>query len=658
MNWLSLSPVEIFAAWAVLGAAALWLYLHHRRPQRRTVSTLRFWASVQAVSQPRRKKVREPWALIAQILFLLLILLALANPRLGITTAGRSVVMILDTSIWSQAHPSGESAWIDQERSDAIRLIDALPSSDRVLLLRSEGDAAPILPFTSDHAELRRAISNAQASGSAGDIPRALQIARAAVAGSGRSLLVYVGPGMLSDEQSRSLDQFRASIEAQGQNQSGDQPQFLVRLAGEKTIDNRGITRLSLRRDAAQPNRWHLLTQLKNYSDSKASVILQLSVNGESLGAHAIALTPNELANTENEFVWDKGGYLQAQIGPPDALSADDRAVVSLPTFRTIHVALNVGGNPEFATNLLNVLSSNPYVDTQMVVPGMPLQIPPDVAIYQGTSLPAEPAYNSIFFLAGPASSASHSVRVTQWNSQHPVTRWVRTRDVSVRNPAALTALPTDTVLAYTDENPPAPLILAREQNGHRLLIVGFDPHNSNFPMESAFPLLMAGGMEWMTHSVDEAAESVSTGELNLPGPVTRIVGPSGRDVPFAHSGSDVHLLALETGMYRIITPSGESSIAINTPLLPAQRLIPTAAEVAGVESEARQVIGSDLWRWPVLFAIVVLWLEWWLYYSARERQRTVELPETPGDVSLQYLDGELEEREDPGSTKPNFVAR
>jgi hypothetical protein len=656
MNWLSLSPAEIAAMWAILGAAALWLYLHHRRPQRRKVSTLRFWASVQAVSQPRRRKVREPWALIAQVLFLLLILLALANPRLGITTAGRSVVMIFDTSIWSQAHPAGEAAWIDQERAEALRVIDSLPKSDRVLLLRSEGDAPPIVPFTTDHDELRRAISTVQTSGSAPDIPRALQIAHAAVAGSVRSLLIYVGPGMLNDEQSRSLDEFRASLATPGQN--GNDTQFMVRLAGAgAAIDNRGITRLSLRRDAAQPDRWHLLTQLKNYSASKADVILKLSVNGESLGEHTIALTPNELANTENEFVWDKGGYLQAEIGPPDALEADNRAVVNLPTFRTIHVAMYVGGNSDFATNLLSVLSSNPYVETQVVLPGMPLQSLPDVAIYQGTSLPAEPAFNSIYFLAGP--SASRSVRVTQWNAQHPATRWVRSHDISVRNPASLTALPTDAVLAYTDETPPKPLILAREQNGHRLLIVGFDPHNSNFPMESAFPLLMAGGMEWMTHSVDEAADSVSTGELDLPGSVTRVIAPSGRDVPFARTGSGVHLLALETGMYRVVTPSGETTIAINTPLLPAQRLDATPAETAGIESEPRQIIGSDLWRWPVLFAIVALWLEWWLYYSSRERQRTVELPETAGDFSSQqFLDGELDDSEELDTRKPNFVAR
>ena len=180
--------------------------------------------------------------------------------------------------------------------------------------------------------------------------------------------------------------------------------------------------------------------------------------------------------------------------------------------------------------------------------------------------MPAQPAFNSIWFLSGPASASSHPLRVTDWNSQHPVTRWVRTHDVSVRNPASLNVLPTDTVLASTEGNPPVPLILAREQNGHRLLIIGFDPHDSNFPLQSAFPLLMAGGIEWMTHSVDEAADSLSTGELDLPGPATRIIAPSGKDVPFARKGPDVHLLATETGMYRLIAPNGETSVAVNTP--------------------------------------------------------------------------------------------
>jgi Ca-activated chloride channel homolog len=645
MNWLALTPVQVAAVWSALAGLALWLYLHHRKPQHRRVSTLRFWASVQPVAQPRRRRLREPWALLAQVLFLLFLILALANPRLGVTYEGRSVVIVLDTSIWSQARPPGAPPWMDTERKEALRVVDSLPSGDRVLLLPAEADAPPILPFTTDRGALRRAIAEAPSSSSVADIPRALEMGRAALGGSRRGLLVYVGPGMLDGQQTRSLEEFRAA--AENQDRSGGQPQFLVRLVGgDAPVQNRGITRLSLRRDAAEPDLWHLLTQLKNYSDARTNVVLKLSVSGQPLGQRTISLSPGELANAESQFTWAQGGLLEAEITPPDALAVDDRAVVNLPAFRIIRVAVFPGNSP-FPADLLAVLSSNPYLHTEIVPPGTSVDVPPDVAIYQGTSVPAEPAFNSIWFLSGPALVASHSVRVVGWNSQHPVTRWVRTHDVSVRNPAEITMLPTDTILASTEGNPPAPLILAREQSGHRLLIIGFDPHNSNFPLQSAFPLLMAGGMEWMTHSVDESADSLSTGELDLAGPAARILAPSGKEVSFARNGPNVHFLATETGMYRVTAPSGvpgsETSVAVNTPLLPAEHMMLTASETAKIESEPLQQAGWDLWRWLGLLAIVALWLEWWIYYSGRENRRAMEMRASPADGEWKDKDMELE---------------
>jgi Ca-activated chloride channel homolog len=657
MNWLALSPVEIAVVWAGLAAAALWLYLHHRRPQHRKVSTLRFWASVQPIAQPRRRKLREPWAFLAQILFLLLLVLALANPRWGPAIEGRSVVIVFDASIWSQARPAGEPAWIDRERAEAMRVLDFLPGGDRVLLLRAEADAPPILPFTTDRAALRRAILAAQPSSVAADLPRALEMGRAALGGARRGLLVYVGPGLVDAEQARSLDEFRAGVESPDNN--GAQPQFLMRLVGDwDSVQNRGITRLSLRRDAAQPDRWRLLTQLKNYSKEKADVVLAFSVNGQPIGKRKLSLSPEALANAEDEFTWDQGGMLQAEISPSDALQADDRATVNIPTFRTVRVAVFASGATPFAADLLSVLSSNPYVQAQILPPELSANISPDIAIYQGANLPAQPDFNSIWFLSAPSVAGSKPLRVTGWNLQHPVTRWVRTRDISVRNPAALKAEPGDTVLAYTEGNPPAPLILARERDGRRVLIIGFNPHDSNFPLESAFPLLMAGSVEWMTHSVDEVADSLSTGEIDLPGPATKIIAPSGKEVPFARKGADVHLLASETGMYRIVTPGGETSMAVNPPALPARRVQLTSAEAAEVEREPLPPASWDMWRWLVLLAVVALWLEWWLYYAARERQRAAEVQEAPGDQPLPELDPDIEEREESGFRNPNFVGR
>jgi hypothetical protein len=168
----------------------------------------------------------------------------------------------------------------------------------------------------------------------------------------------------------------------------------------------------------------------------------------------------------------------------------------------------------------------------------------------------------------------------------------------------------------------------------------------------------MAGSIEWMTHSVDEVADSLSTGEIDLPGAPTKIIAPSGKEVPFARKGADVHLLASETGLYRIVSQSGESSMAVNPPALPAQRVELTAAEAAGIEGEPLPPPSWDLWRWLVLMAIVALWLEWWLYYAARERQRAAEVQEAPGDQPLPEFDRDLEEQEESRFRNPNFVGR
>lgn len=657
MNWLALSPEWVAAIWAGLAAVALWLYLHHRRPQHRRVSTLRFWDSVLPVSQPRRRKLREPWAFVAQILFLLLLVLALANPRWGPAFEGRSVALVLDASIWSQTHPAGESTWMDRERAEALRVLDSLPSGDRVLLLRAEADAPPILPFSTDRSALRRAIQNVQPSSVAADIPHALETGRAALGGARRGLLVYVGPGLINADEEHDFDEFRAQLELP--ENGAIQPQFLMREVGDfASLKNSGITRLSLRRDTAQPDRWHVLTQLKNYANQKADVVLSFSVNGQPIGQRKVSLAPQTLSNAEEDFTWDKGGMLQAEISPADALQADDRASVNIPTFRTVSVAVFANSASPFAANLLDVLSSNPYVQARILPVELSASVSPDVAIYQGQELPAQPAGNSIWFLSGPSAAGSKPLRITGWNLQHPATRWVRTRDVSVRNPATIKVEPGDTVLAYAEADPPTPLIVAREQNGRRMLIVGFNPQDSNFPLESAFPLMMAGTVEWMTHSVDEAADSFSTGEVDIPGPATKIIAPSGKEIPFARKGANLHLLAMETGNYRVIGPGGESSIAVNPPALPAQRVQLTAEETADVERESLPPATWDMWRWLVLAAMIALWLEWLLFYMARERQRVAETREGPVEPPKLDVDGELEIGEGSASRNINLVGR
>ena len=617
MNWLILSPGQVVLLSSAAAAFALWIYLH-QRPSRRRVSTLRFWADLPASAYRRRRWLREPWAFLAQVLFLIFVVTALANPRWGVAGESRRVVMVLDTSIWSQVQPTGEVSWIDRVRQEANQILRELPATDQVLLLRADAASAPILPFTQDRLAQAWAIAQVRTSASIADVPRALEAGRAALAGSRRGLLIYIGPGMIDDRQARQIKQFRQALDPI--DGSGEHPQFLIRLVGGAApVENRGITRLALQRDETQPDLWHVLTQVKNYGQTNATLRFQLALNGQPVSRRAVSVAPSASIDLRDEFISDQGGVLQAQISPADALQADDRFIVDVPPFNPIRVAVFTASS-SFEKELHPILSANPYLRTEFSHPGIFPAEKPEVAIYDNSaSLPSQPAMNSIYFVRGHHKPASGPVRLTNWDAQHPVTRWVHTRDVSVRNPALLDVLPGDTVLASSEQQPPMPLIVARERKGRKILMIGFDPLDSNLPQQPAFPLLMAGAVEWLGHPVVDHVNSLSTGELDLPVPAVRIVGPSGRDIPFARNAAGTHLLALDPGAYRVIGASGATTFEVNTPsLLPSQKMKPTAAETSPVEPEAIQNRVKDLWPWLVVLAAIALWAEWWLFYSVR----------------------------------------
>jgi hypothetical protein len=344
----------------------------------------------------------------------------------------------------------------------------------------------------------------------------------------------------------------------------------------------------------------------------------------------------------------------------PDSLEADNRATINIPGFHPLRVAV-YSSDSQFATAIRAALDNDPFLAAEFVTKGPDPKSQPDVAIYEvdgGTAIPAaQPVFNSIYFVGGNSARGSLPARVTGWNAHHPVTRWIHTHDVSVRNPASLSVLPTDTVLASAG-TPPVPLIIAREQNGHRLILIGFNPRDTNFPQKPAFPLLIAGSMEWLTHSVDALPSSLDVGEIDLPGPVVRIFAPSGKEVPFARSGDNVHLIAKETGLYRVVMPEGEESVAVNTPLLPTHRMEATPSEAAAPEPEPLPETALDLWRWLLVLALMPLWLEWWLYYSAARKRQLAEAGDLANGIAMQDRDPiSGRNRAQPQAHDPSMVA-
>jgi hypothetical protein len=415
----------------------------------------------------------------------------------------------------------------------------------------------------------------------------------------------------MDDKQIQEVNEFRETLATRS---GRGNVQFLARLVEDSSpLENRGITRLALKRSEEHADEWSLLTQLRNYGATPAEVILNLSVNGQIFRRGRVSIAANGTTSVTDDFTSPGGGLLQAEIATADELNADNRAQIELPTSQPISVAV-LTARDSFITRLRMVLSANPYVHADFMTPGTKPKA--DVIIYDGPVPADAAAANSISFAAVlRGSSPPHRVRLANWNVEHPVTHWIQSRDVSVRVAEPLEARQGDVVLASSADASKEPLILARQENGYRSVIVGFDPLDSNFTMEPAFPLLVAASMEWMTRQIGESSEGLTAGALDLSGAIASIVAPSGQSVPFARNGDGVHLFAAESGLYHLTGAGGAASFAVNVPPLPTGRWRPTAEEEASVEAEPIAAPQRDLWRWFAGIALLAIWLEWLFFY-------------------------------------------
>src|SRR5262245_59675999 len=179
MFLLNLSLFQFLAVFGSISAISVALYLLDRSRRRLMVSTLRFWvAAEQPAVAARRRRIQQPWSLILQLLSMALLLLAIAQLRLGSpAAAGRDHVIVLDTSSWMAAR-SGNRTLMDIAKERARQYLRALPSRDRVMLVRADALTTPATAFEPDHTRVEKAINQSVPGSTALNLDQALAFSR------------------------------------------------------------------------------------------------------------------------------------------------------------------------------------------------------------------------------------------------------------------------------------------------------------------------------------------------------------------------------------------------------------------------------------------------------------------------------------------------
>jgi len=618
------APVAFLAGAGLLLAILATYLLRPRRPSRRVSSTFLWLAALHDV------QAQQPWRRVPPSLLLLLqiaalgaMVLALARPYvLSTDAAGPFSVVLLDASASMQATDTPPSRF-DVARARVAQMIDALEPGRTLALVSLDAQPRVVAPPTGDRAELHRALQNLQPSTQSANLAAALSIAGSLAEGHADAQVTIVADGSLDRSQVPAA--FLWPVRYVGVGSAG--------------AENLAVAGLGTR---VTDGRVSALARVVNYGTQAKTASLTLRVDGTRFDSRLLSIDPAGVADAQWDDLPANAHTLEAQLDQPDSLALDNAAWAVLGGDRPTRVLLVSDGN----VFVERALSLRPNTQVTRVAPGdyAPSTQAFDLLVLDGFVPPALPTGSNVLLLHPPLNnglvgSSAGDIGVSSVNAvrqDDPLLADVQLSGVHISRTRRLDSPGwADVVLAA----PETPLLLVGEQAGRRIAVLGFDVHQSDLPLQPAFPVLVQHLLDWLVPPSSTATPVVQVGEsvsiASLPEAVgVDVVGPDGRQVqvgpplpPPPFGGTDV------PGLYQVI--QHDSGGRETKSFFAANFLNPRESQLtAGTDAGAASVgakreplkAPQEVWEALAVLGLVFLAIEtglaWWQFAAATARAR------------------------------------
>ena len=631
---------------ALLAAPILLLYMLKLRRREVDVSSTLLWQMLLHDRQANApwQRLKRNLLLFLQLAILAALVLALARPARPVPSlASGFVVAVLDGSASMNARDgtgqnsaSGEPGSSGVSRFDtarllAQRLIEELPSNGSMTLILAGEQPQILASAESDKTDLRRKLDQAAPGQGPADWEAAFALAAGAASGAARSAgpenvaLVILSDGGLP---SAGLPPIAAQVRYVPIGHSGE---------------NLAISALALRpvRQKAE-----LLASVTNYGASPHQAVLSFYSGDRLFTARQLDLAAGETANVVLDNLPGQAARYTARLSPAgganaplDAFPLDDTAyaiykppsggrtllvsqgnlfleqlLARLPGVQPFRALPDEQGN-------LQIPAGDPF-DLYVLdgdVPGLgPGELPP------GNLLLVNPPSNDLFSVGGVFTDTAEAVV-----ADSPLAEFVDWQNVHVRQAHQVTLPDWTQPLINT---PSGPLVFAGETGGRRIAVLTFDLHESDLPLQVAFPVLFSNLVQYLIQSgplPEQALENgLQPGEALAFSPAlnagqVRVTSPSGKvftlqpdqnGVTFA----DTNQLGVYTVSYSA-EPGRHDQFAVNlfspleSDIRPAGSIQVGRSPVAATTPNATGL--REYWPWLAALSLLFLLVEWWLYH-------------------------------------------
>jgi|SRR5579875_63052 len=592
----------------------LLLYFMRPKRQERVVGSTLLWQqalqNLQA-SQPWQRLRITP-LLLLQLLAAIFIVLVLARPAIFTSSPlSGDTIVILQASASMQATDVAPNRFA-AAKATISNFINDLGPGDRISLITMARTPEVLIAESQDKGQLQAALQRASVTNQDADLEQALSLAASLAEGHANAQVVVVGDGhVIAPDQLLVLP-------------------FPVRyLPIGTSAPNAALLALSSRNLNGD---LIALAQVANYSPTPRSIPVELYADGRLVNVQTATLAPGATGSLQWGPLPQSTRLLHARLVSQDAMTVDHDAWSVVGGSIHGHVLLVTNGNKFLETALrlqpdVDLFETTPakYVNTNLY----------DLTIFDGFVPPRLPS-GSLFFINPPAGSyifgkSGADIRISHIGAGSDNLNMLSNVDLSsihvLRDSHQLTPVSWEQTIISAPESP---LLLAGQNNNRRVAVLGFDLHDSDLPLQPAFPILISNMINWFLPQPVAGNGQVVAGlpvtvqtwpgadqvTITSPDGHRTVVGPPFPVEPYSRTD--------QTGVYQVTqrvrgqTLQGAFTVNLFDPgqsrLAPAQALPIVHSTLFASSNNTVTHQLREIWPWIAALLLLVLCAEWWLF--------------------------------------------
>src|SRR6266404_3541870 len=498
-------------------------YLLKRKRVVKLVSSTLLWQKFLAETQASApfQKLRRNWLLILQIIMLILAVLALSRPYFATKSKNSELrVLILDASASMQSTDETPSRF-EKARKEALDWVDSLRPGDKMVVLQVAATAEVKQPETSEKSALRRAILSCAALDSPTRLVPALKIAESLVRDRGKESNPEIH--LFSDGAVPDMDEF------------ANKALPLVYHRVGQGANNLGITALDVRANPDDASHRAIYVSVANFSTNAMESDLELKLDGQLVETKPVKVAPGEVSPQIFLAAQTHDGIFTVHLTVQDDLAADNQASVVSLLPHPVKVLLVSRGNRLLEKALRAASNVQLTVATDLT---------DDAADYDFVTL------DDVIPTVWPKANVL-AIHVANTNWFDGVSQ--------MESPPVV-------------DSPQSPLIVGGDLGRQRILWVGFDVLDSDWPLRISFPIFIANAADWLNPATERNSRLlVRAGDpfrLSLPQPVTsaQITLPDGASKPLKVDTNANEIVFGETyreGVYKLKAGTNETAFCV-----------------------------------------------------------------------------------------------